>query len=1484
MDEAGVKNVWTGGDKARKNNAPFWGRYSCDRIMSDKYCGNDCQSTKKDDCEDKHYHICKACQTLKNTGLSDDKFAKKDTNGKTAGLIKCKRSRRKCPEEALDDQDPMNKEFARRATCTRKSAVKDEAVVKEKHLDTLIDKCREVARKKGKKMFVVYPDGASKSNCWMCKDDTFIRESKMSSSFLFKTSSRQMTCEKKDYIHGDDPVRSEKDMVKLMEMCNKHAQKQKADKFVIYPGKLGTKKACQICESDEVRESGSRHAVIFRTEKEDGSDDKEISEDDSDKEEEDDDQDDQDEDSEEEDEGEEKKTPLNADKAKAAAAQTFITKICSGENRKAFEKAGLVCRDEPKDCSEDTCLFEEDFGPVPELYQTYCMQTTIPTGEGLSIEIGLNLETTKEVVCDANTPCKLGVKGTFGLGITFGKIAVGNIKFALGSIFYEGSLALSTDEGTTCPTVAEGGKKAVTERKSWDCGHYLLVKAYLMARFARGNMFNDPKFTVKMFKQVTQTKAELNAEKHRAEDDAELQGIIDSLVAQKGEDSKDEARLRVKAQMLPLYRVGKVWNTIFDQYWKPLVLEGILQKKMQRVPRHPFLVNWKDCKKEKNCDTNGIWVKMEDTLPALASRDAQYFSGDKKGVISYIDLRKAVVGNLIDAKNMKKKDSKKRKEAVNAGIRQLQILFLWQIRYLLESSIIQFFGDDPYQWTEANWFSGETNALNVKQKIMRLDHCSSLNVHFNGRIKRDKGDLAGFGAVPSGDTTKQDFRFRGRPRLLCSLAKSISNIDWGSEAENEKRHHPRNDCKIDYDACKNDGVSHNECKRCHEDSYREVDRGTLLGNSPDGHIIRSRIRKLQCKRALTTALECDPSDPPEYDPSMFYSGGEMVYQIPLASANMFPVLTASAVKAMKAFRDVRKDSTSTVTNKVTTAINIWKEWKTSMSQEMDSISDDWADLFKVKKAVEAQQIGGDWDSKSRGCKVSDALSLIEGKAYRVTSDYVNKIQKASAEYEKKFQEMVDNLRKEFQQKIAYEGSHAISGTFGGSGVGFCTPDSNVFQFSFPAAYRGVYDFKKDGLGTNGKGGVAEGSEKMLPMLLFTPLPWFQVSWARVLAQDLVDGHMQKSNYHEVMVRFFVPSFDLDGGEGGGSACLADCKDSDGNPVPADSVETVIDNAVTHSPIYMVAEALVMELIPVLYAPDKSDESSEKEKPDGLKDKLVGYLKRVKEKLSSKKQLSKVLEGGIMQVTKKVAQKRGEKSVMDAVSKTLGASLLQKQMYLFLELTCKKRILNPLKWKLRLPKCRLTASMLQINDLAFNIGDAGMQAVVGSGLNIDIGAMVNTVLQYKDTFKKEVPDETIVTDVDDKRKPRCKECIKQLETLYNTKASSVKCGGNAEEKDECEYVQFDILDYLDVSRKKTKSEWLWNSDFLKTALGKNKYVSTQKDRVDSLCKEYLGGDTNDQDLHDCGKASMCRHMGISCFTPGALGYLEECPAMVEGDLK
>jgi hypothetical protein len=1111
----------------------------------------------------------------------------------------------------------------------------------------------------------------------------------------------------------------------------------------------------------------------------------------------------------------------------------------------------ITCSRTAKPCTlKDKCLFEEDFGVYPQLYASTCVQVDLamPYLSSIHLHTGLNLEYTSSTECfkwkKKGDPCTHSITGTFGIGMEL-QDPVTHSSF--GSVVYQGSLDISSDDIQPCMFNVTSGMPSF----SWECGYWRLFKAYMVNTFTRGGLFKSKQFTREMFKRVTRTKAELNTEKNKAEADNELLTLVTQL-----SNTGVTQQVPFAPQMHPLYRIGRVYNLIYFGHYKKM-LEDL--GKLGQLPRHPFIRNYKKYKKNPE-KIKPDFIKIEDTLPkgededGVSKEDSYYNTlKDIGGLVNYEKVKLKMLNNAVEKENAwkKEKDLSKLmsiKTELSKKVHRMQILFLWYTRYLLDTAVMTKFGENIERKTtkgevakKFGWTGTNKIGLNKAHKTMSMEHCSSLNVYYNGVIRNQVGKDSGYGAENAG----KDYTFRGRPQFLCTMAKDISSLPY-----DDYKHHNRKECKLDLkaEACK--GKNKYGCKVC-------------LKNAEG-----KKEEVLQCNRILVTQTkyeekmgkdglvkECallsdDGSISSNHSTSLFFNDEtkEMVYQIPLASANMFPYLTKLSVETMRKYRNLRSEveKNGYKFGQMKQALDIWTNFEKNVKSSIETISTDFTKNFGVMKAKEVDKVCESYPAGT--CTKAESYDkIITGKALKITQEHIDKIDKAAADVEGQFQQAAEDLK--YPEVIKYTTSHALSATLWGGTAGFCTPDGNQVQVTYPYSKSGVYDPKN-----HGNNAVFEGTEAGIEVLyrpnpavplymgiskiVTTEAPFLELSlkytpvteWGANKVtlpkspmpnlQFFQDAFLSPKVFEnlEYLIYTVMPMYEKVLGSCGGNA---------------------------HKPLKMVTRGLLAAEIKKLY----------------------GY------NIKSPTQMFKK----IMEARSTAPTDLGDKYRGDSFSNTPAMSIdLKWKVYCGGTAGLASYFGNGKGIK-SMSRPRLTLNFLNVNEWVRGIPGSNMKIkpMLGLGISLDMGALFNSVARMSSLYFEQAENsQSVALDlntgneiVTDLRSKRCKECCKHIRPMFVNGAKAPSCtAGNADEREECKFVKSDINDFLSTTRvKNADGKRVKLEEILQNGVKNNAELR----KIGALAEAKCIG----VEIEYCAAALTCRSMGLACAQEGSAGFAD-----------
>jgi hypothetical protein len=1103
-----------------------------------------------------------------------------------------------------------------------------------------------------------------------------------------------------------------------------------------------------------------------------------------------------------------------------------------------------------------------------KILSTACVQVSIPLGPTANLlvaEAGLNFAFERTMDCyfweRDGDKCKHKATGDFAVGI---ELKMPGAKHGFANVFWQGSVELASDNIKPC----QGKDFKFWNATSWECGHFQMLKRFFQYAYTNGGLFESREFTRAAFKHMTRTKGELKAERNKIQADQELLVLVEQLSGTK----KDEL-VPFPPQMHPMYRIGRVYNFLFEAYYKPMLLEAGMSKKRAR---HPIILNYKKFKASNYKYDNATLLTVEMTIPdvmgvkGVSKEDStmNYMAGDG-GRINFHEYKEDMKKAAQAAE--KSKDPNK---GINMKerVRRLQLLFVWYARYMLDTAIIMNFGENMERKTTsgkaAKILSGGAStgtnkiALDQKHKTMTMEHCSSLNVQYSGAVPHKLGEKTGFGVGNvGGDHLKdyyfhgEDHTFRGRPRFMCTMAKDISSLN----GPNHKgyKHFPRKTCELDmtHSSCTGDGA--NGCRECKEDEHGKPKR------------------ILQCNRLLATSIKykeelgddgviktCTVGGSELYHPNMIWDeeNGELLWEIPLASANMFPHLTKLAVDAMREFRGLRQHLRVFGYKKgdFLKATGIWEKFADKVVGDIETITNDFRQNFGVLDSKAASELCKDWPkgdkTKDHCTKEQSFDKIITGDALRITQGYIDKIDKYTASVEA----TLETMRKTniVTEKIECGVTQVLGATFGGF-VGFCTADGNVLQVNFARGFSGTLD--------NTKKVKMFGEASNSVQVVTVPFSGIKIGFAKTYGEtpsltlslgitpvSKLKGTLSGSNMVENVnhfknavtsttdwiIRFIIPMF---------ANHMATCM------AHSTSAVKVMDRA---SLVLLGEQFLEMALRENANPNSVLGQFKSRKEEDYIHDKFT-YAP------------NQILFGFNFNWKVKCGQ-----GLTLAEYPTLTAKLANTQEMHFGLGRIGAKVSPVVSLGMIMDMGKILNSVMKGGKQFYNraLGKSDKQedkaaaaAAAADDDDEEVGMVADKPDKVADKSDK-VADEP--EDFKDKRTVRCVECGKHMDPIFSKgKRRDCKDIQDADEQEECAFVLSDINDFLATTGNKNPGLTVVN--LVKNGLQNNNKVKDLKERAEKECKEALG----DKAGPYCRQSKICRSIGLSCALPGSFGYKE-----------
>jgi hypothetical protein len=743
--------------------------------------------------------------------------------------------------------------------------------------------------------------------------------------------------------------------------------------------------------------------------------------------------------------------------------------VDSPEDLKRFFEPTLSCKPQQDDDSNgdkpsclndpDLCLFTAAYDSTEYMmhWLSYCIQIDLPLATGFDLNIGLNVEMARGAGCDRknipeqgfqpnediNIPddkkCVMSLKGEASIGVTLGMPPLASV-----SVYLTGSFELSTTEGIPCISANifadESWRPNIMPSKR--CGHSRLFFVWLTHFLGNSGIFKDKRFTAAMYSSLVKNQAELKAESNRAEEQEEVMNIVSAL--------NKETSLAFKPQNHPLYRAAKIWNIQFHKYWLKAVIEDndILWKQDLAAHRHfqnrrvyKAAIAKFDNDPENNSDltTKKIYVTAGDDPKQFGKQGKEQ---PKDGMSSFSEKfnENKIISKMATLKNKLKKrvakidtlpfyiNFEKSFLVDRSSAKDVQRLFIWYVRYILETSVLQYFFSNPNKHAKKpKYLTLESyNGIRAGSGPLydpSLKYCSSLPVLFDGEISGDR--LSDY--VENADEFKRsklkkiasfggkydDLYFEGRSQMLCLFGKDISKIST-FRAGRPRYHRKSCNCDNTY-----------ECTECKKNKHGEKEFINICNENQQGSEEYSRI--------LSTKEECDPNN--LIEDQKLIDQEDMNWEIPLWSANVFPSIAKEAYLTLKKMKKIKN---------VDQMKEIFINFRIKLKETIPMITQDWNAAFSVLPIKETVEKCSNFPIAP--CESKTLNQVLTGAVFHTQSNYISTLQNMLKENTKLLATLNNN--KLYPEEIDWVAELIVGATFGGA-VGFCTPDTNWFQFTAP---------------------------------------------------------------------------------------------------------------------------------------------------------------------------------------------------------------------------------------------------------------------------------------------------------------------------------------------------------------------------------------------------------------------------------------------------
>jgi hypothetical protein len=605
---------------------------------------------------------------------------------------------------------------------------------------------------------------------------------------------------------------------------------------------------------------------------------------------------------------------------------------------------------------------------------------------------------------------------------------------------------------------------------------------------------------------------------------------------------------------------------------------------------------------------------------------------------------------------------------------------------------------------------------------------------------------------------------------------------------------------------------------------------------------------------LQTNGECDEDE--KYHQKYFappQKKASMMYKIPLWSANVLPTIATKAKEIMIAMKLVSTDKKATK--------KLFDDFKTFLKnpEEQQKILLNFQKAFGVLPKAEAdKECKGFKPMKPDTCKLQVFKTFFPGLVYIHSAEYIKKIRAQGAEAERKLALWSKELK--YPETIDWEFTFAVGSTFGSSGVGFCTPDTNAVQLLTPvkSTTGKIIPGKTIGKNVNGRA---------VGFSVFTHIVADFFGFGYTYAWDSTN----EKHLDSVSLKFYLPAPKFGENDAGVMA-------GDAGAGPAAFALQIIP---------MIAD--MIRFGKQFYDHVQEQGGKWKEVKAHAKAAAKAFMADIKELV---KFWLGVSVGGL--VIKQLMGISG-KSLMESLT---GSSVTA---YAWVDINFNWEDLGVgggVK-----PQIEASASFFNIAELQLAIPGVGaVKPMTGFGTVLDLGAMVNNVANL---FRKapsfaerglvhlEKPNKHIgledghtglvkAVGFEDVRTPRCRQCCEVTTKLIAGKKVDCTVQETEEDKQRCRFVMTDVQQFLESNRR--TSEYFWDNPKALTVEKFNTMILNDAGAQEFI-KEYCPTEKMAKEQGPgwqvvpwCESRLTCRVMGVACFMDAA----PEKPDGNEGD--
>jgi len=575
-------------------------------------------------------------------------------------------------------------------------------------------------------------------------------------------------------------------------------------------------------------------------------------------------------------------------------------------------------------------------------------------------------------------------------------------------------------------------------------------------------------------------------------------------------------------------------------------------------------------------------------------------------------------------------------------------------------------------------------------------------------------------------------------------------------------------------------------------------------------------------------------------------GDDMHYMIPIFSAMAFP---AVAKKVSMTLTEINacKDPESAIIK-----FQAFRKWL-AMPVQHETIKQHWTNAFGVAKIDDTRKKCDEYPKKV--CLAQELETVLIGQVFHHQSAYVEKLTSQLAEAQQTFNLL--NSNKVFEEKYDWTTSFKISATIGSGGVGYCTPDTNLVAFSVPIwSWSGSIN-KGSGMVSKTFGGT----------VTVHPIPGGDY-FAITLSTDrgLSDLAPRTTS---VGFKIYLPRNSLKVGDDG------------------DKVEF----GTSYGPK---AIAIAAQIVPIVakLVDFGTTVAAQTESKDGADDKssfkkrLTTYFKDLANNIQTTGVAA--LFGGLGLAAKVEFWKSAKESKMseDLMKRMAGSSYTE---YVMVDVTATFTKETSEGFTTNKPEINAVASFFNVADGAFGFPGLDIRPAYGSGVQLDLGLLMNRAYQFvvkptaKELARSTVQFAPVVakgSSWSDSRSAVCSECTRQVQQFQTTQ---VDCAAKAtlesivaaNEKEEvpmtedeaqnlCNAVFYDLTSFL-------------ASDETSFLFSQAKNLFTQSEAQKQFKKEWDKFTLLEKKFNDvtgvvcklfnspmCMEQKFCEYGGVSCF--------------------